>query len=143
MEIIKLIDYNLQNSNILNKIEISFLYFTKSLCLDKLPDYSKSAEESASKSLKLNPFNADNYNCIAHIVWKKRDIDSAIKYFEKANEIDPKNKTSLRSLSMIVRSKEFSSIEEKQAATKMSLEYGKKAVSIDLKDSDSWCNIFN
>ena len=53
MDIIKLIDSNLQNSNILNKTEISFLYFTKSLCLDKLPDYSKGAEESASKSVKI------------------------------------------------------------------------------------------
>jgi hypothetical protein len=52
MEIMKSIDENLQNSNILNKTEISFLFFTKSLCLDKLPDYSKQAEESASKSVK-------------------------------------------------------------------------------------------
>lgn len=51
MEIIKIIDENLQNTNILNKTEISFLYFTKSMCLDKLPDYSKHAEESASKSV--------------------------------------------------------------------------------------------
>ena len=93
--------------------------------------------------MKLNPFNADNYNCIAHIVWKKGDIDSAIKYFEKASEIDSKNKTSLRCLSMIVRSREFSTIEDKQAASKLSLEYAKKAVGIDLKDSESWCKFYN
>jgi hypothetical protein len=87
----------------------------------------------------LNPFNADNYNCIAHIVWKKGDIESAVKYFERASEIDSKNKTSLRGLSMIVRSREFSNLEEKQAAAKVSLEYAKKAVTIDLKDSESWC----
>ena len=56
MEIMKLIDENLQNSNILNKTEISFLFFTKSLCLDKLPDYSKNAEKSASKSVKNTKF---------------------------------------------------------------------------------------
>lgn len=50
-EIIKIIDDNLQNSNILAKNEIAFLYLTKSLCLDKLPEYSKIAEESASKSV--------------------------------------------------------------------------------------------
>ena len=44
------------DSNILNKTEISFLFFTKSLCLDKLPDYSKNAEESASKSVKNTKF---------------------------------------------------------------------------------------
>ncbi len=89
----------------------------------------------------MNPFNSDNYNCIAHIVWKKGDINSAINYFEKALSIDSKNKTSLRCLSMIVRSREASSLEEKKEFTKLSLEYGKKAVEIDLKDSDSWCNI--
>lgn len=89
--------------------------------------------------MKLNPFNADNYNCIAHITWKKGDIESAIKYFEKALEIDPKNKTSLRCLSMIVRSRELSSMEEKLNAAKLSLDYGKKAVSLDLKDAESWC----
>ena len=78
MDLIKLIDENLQNSNILSKNEIAYLYFLKSLSLDRLPDYSKQAEESASKSLKLNPFNADNYNCMAHILWKKKDIDGAI-----------------------------------------------------------------
>ncbi len=53
MEAVKLMDLNLQNINGLNKTEISFLYFTKSMCLDKLPDYSKQAEESASKSVKF------------------------------------------------------------------------------------------
>jgi len=91
----------------------------------------------------LNPFNADNYNCIAHIVWKKGDVEAAIKYFERALEIDPKNRTSLRCLSMIVRSKEFSTLEEKQSAAKLSLEYGKRAVSVDLKDSESWCKKIN
>lgn len=54
MEAVKMIDQNLQNINVLNKTEISFLYFTKSMCLDKLPEYSKQAEESASKSVMIN-----------------------------------------------------------------------------------------
>jgi len=40
---------------------------------------------------------------------------------------------------MIVRSKEFTTDEEKSEAAKKSLEYAKKAVSLDLKDSESWC----
>ncbi len=87
MDLIKIIDENLQNSNILSKNEIAYLYFLKSLSLDRLPDYSKQAEESASKSLKLNPFNADNYNCMAHILWKKKDIEGAINYFQKSLDI--------------------------------------------------------
>ncbi len=89
--------------------------------------------------MKLNPFNADNYNCIAHILWKKRDLESAIKYFEKALEIDQRNKTTLRCLSMIVRSKEFTTMEDKLIVAKLSLDYAKKAVGLDLKDPDSWC----
>ena len=46
-------------------------------------------------------------------MWKKKAIDNAIKYYQKALEIEPKNKTSLRSLSMIIRTKETQSIEEK------------------------------
>jgi tetratricopeptide (TPR) repeat protein len=41
---------------------------------------------------------------------------------------------------MIVRSKEFTSDSEKSEAAKKSLEYAKKAVEVDLKDSESWCN---
>jgi hypothetical protein len=52
MDAIKIIDNSLQNSNILNKNELSFLYFIKSHCLDKLPEYSKQAEESASKLVR-------------------------------------------------------------------------------------------
>jgi tetratricopeptide (TPR) repeat protein len=99
LELTKVIDEILQNQNILSKKELAFLYFTKSISLDKLPEYSKQAEDSASKSvnilitqLKLNPFNADNYNCIAHIVWKKGDIEEATKYYQQALEIVILNK---------------------------------------------------
>ena len=51
IDLLKLVDENLNNINNLNKNEISFLYFIKSLCLDKLPEYSKIAEESANKSV--------------------------------------------------------------------------------------------
>lgn len=51
MSLLKLLDLNLQNSSQLSKDEISFLYFVKSLSLDKLPEYSKESEESASKSV--------------------------------------------------------------------------------------------
>ena len=51
MSLIKIIDANLQNGSQLSKEEISFLYFVKSLSLDKLPEYSKESEESASKSV--------------------------------------------------------------------------------------------
>jgi len=71
-------------------------------------------------------------------MWKKPDIDQAIKYFKNALELDPNNKTSLRSLSMIVRTKETDSLEEKKKIAEESLEYAKKAISLDMKDSISW-----
>ena len=51
MAVCDIIDSNLDCSNNLTKEELSFLYFSKSLCLDKLPDYSKKAEESADKNV--------------------------------------------------------------------------------------------
>ena len=39
-------------------------------------------------------------------MWKKKDIDQAIKYYKNALNIEPKNKTSLSCLSMIIRTKE-------------------------------------
>jgi len=43
---------------------------------------------------------------------------------------------------MIVRSKDFTSDTEKSEAAKKSLEYAKKAVELDLKNSESWCKLF-
>ena len=71
-------------------------------------------------------------------MWKKPDIEQAIKYFKNALELDPKNKTSLRSLSMIVRTKETKSNEEKKKIAQESLDYAKKAINLDMKDSNSW-----
>ena len=71
-------------------------------------------------------------------MWKKPDIEQAIKYFEKALELEPKNKTSLRSLSMIIRTKETNSNEEKLKIAQKSIDYAKKAISLDMKDSVSW-----
>ena len=71
-------------------------------------------------------------------MWKKPDIEQAIKYFKNALELDPKNKTSLRSLSMIVRTKETKSNEEKKKIAQESLDYAKKALNLDMKDSNSW-----
>ena len=51
--LIKIIDEHLQNSNQLTKEEISFLYFIKSLSLDKLPEYTKESEESVNKSVSI------------------------------------------------------------------------------------------
>ena len=71
-------------------------------------------------------------------MWKKPDIDQAIKNFEKAYELDSSNKTALRSLSMIVRTRQTTTPEDKTKVAKQSLDYAKKAISLDMKDSLSW-----
>ena len=71
-------------------------------------------------------------------MWKKKSIDIAINYYKKALELDPKNKTALRSLSMIIRTKESQSLEEKQSIAQESLDYAKKAISLDMSDGFSW-----
>jgi hypothetical protein len=138
---IKILDEYLSNINILCKAEVSFIYFCKSFLLDRLPEYSKVAEDSATKSLKLNPFIADSYNCIAHIIWKKGDVNLALNYFTQALQIDNKNKITLRNLSMIVRARKSDNINEKTKWSEESVQYAKLAVDLDIKDADSWCKI--
>lgn len=138
MQSIKIVDDYLQNMNQINKKEISFLFFAKSVLLDKLPEYSKVAEDSANKSLKLNPFIADSYNCIAHIIWKKGDLEQATQYFKQALEIDERDKTALRNLSMITRAKNADSNEERVSRAEESMKYAKMAIDLNIKDSESW-----
>lgn len=135
---IKIIDDYLVNSHNLTKNEISFLYYSKTQLFDKLPEYNKIAEDSANKSLKMNPFLADSYNSLAHIIWKKGDLNQATNYFQQALEVDNKNKIALRNLSMIIRVKKSEDNEEKISKAKESLEFAKSAVDIDFKDSESW-----
>lgn len=141
--IVKIIDEYLSNQNILSRQELAFLYFVKSLVLDKSPEFSKICEECANKSLKLNPFLADSYVFLANVYWKKGDIQLAISYFKQALEIEENNKTSIRSLSLLVRSQLPSSHtkddkEDRYLMANESLEFAKRAVDLDKKDSESW-----
>lgn len=115
MKGINIIDDNLTNKSIylLSKNENSFLTFAKAWLFDKLPEYSKTAEDSANKSIKLNPFLPDSYNCIAHIMWKKGDLEQAFNYFKQALSINKNDINTLRNLSMIIRAKNFNSINNK------------------------------
>lgn len=135
---IKIIDDSLLNMNNYTKLQVSFLFFVKSWLFDKLPEYSKAAEDSANKALKLNPFLSDSYNCIAHIIWKKGDLNQAINYFKQALTINDKDKSTLRYLSMIIRAKKTENNEERLLKAEESLKYAKIAVDLDLKDSESW-----
>lgn len=138
---IKILDKYLSNVNTLKKAEMCFIYYCKSFILDKLPEYTKEAEESANKSLKLNPFNSESYNCIGHIIWKKGDIDLALNYFKQALQINKKDKETLRNLSMILRAQKTENSEQKRNICLESVKYAKESVDIDIKDGYSWCKL--
>lgn len=63
--------------------------------------------------IKLNPVNGDCWNCLAHVLYKKKDYEGAQKAVEMAldNVIiwlqrkKGKNKTSLRYQSVLLRNK--------------------------------------
>ena len=121
----------------------------------------------------MNPKDQNTWNVLGDILWKKKDYVGAKMTFEAAIEqvkffmttyiiiIDylskcGKNKVSLRSLSMVMRCLEESTVNlTKKAAhinflakgraenVRESVDFAKQAVSLDLKDGDSWCIKFN
>lgn len=57
-----------------------------------------------NKSIKLNPTNGDCWNTLAHVLFKKGDIESSHKAVTMAIENKGKNKVSLRYQSVLLRS---------------------------------------
>jgi hypothetical protein len=62
------------------------LLFLRGKALDYLPEYSKSAEDFLSKSIKLLPSKYEAWDALGHVYWKKRDLPSAKKCFEGSLE---------------------------------------------------------
>lgn len=56
------------------KKEKADLLFLRGKALDYLPEYSKSAEEFLSKSMKLLPNKYEAWDALGHVYWKKRDL---------------------------------------------------------------------
>ena len=63
------------------KKEKAKLFYIKGKVLDFLPNYEKTAEDYLNKSvhqiyiqIKLNPVNGDCWNCLAHVLYKKKDF---------------------------------------------------------------------
>jgi len=54
--------------------------------LDYLSEYSKSAEDFLSKSIKLLPTKQEAWDALGHVYWKKRDLVQAKKCFEGSLE---------------------------------------------------------
>ncbi|KAF7827709.1 tetratricopeptide repeat protein 5-like [Senna tora] len=109
--------------------------------LDVFPDYKKEAEDHLSKSVKLNPSLADAWLCLGNCIWKKGDLPAAKNCLSLALSKGP-NKKILCQLSMLKR--RMSQGAENQAElVDESIQHAKEAITLDVKDGNSWYNLGN
>lgn len=87
----------------------------------------------------MNPNDCETYNFLGHILWKKRKLKDSKECLEEGIK-KKKSKKGLRYLSIILRSIEADSFEERASNIKRSLQLAKDCLMLDLKDGESWCN---
>ncbi|XP_065881886.1 uncharacterized protein [Euphorbia lathyris] len=109
--------------------------------LDVLPDYRKEAEDHLSKAVKLNPSLADAWLCLGNCIWKKGDLSSAKNCFNLALSKGP-NKKILCLLSMLER-RMAQGAENQAELVEESIQHAKDAITLDVKDGNSWYNLGN
>ncbi|XVE84909.1 hypothetical protein DITRI_Ditri17bG0049300 [Diplodiscus trichospermus] len=109
--------------------------------LDVLPDYRKEAEDHLSKAVKLNPSLADAWLCLGNFIWKKGDLPSAKNCFNLALSKGP-NKKILCQLSMLER-RMAQDVENQAEMVEESIQHAKDAITLDVKDGNSWYNLGN
>ncbi|KAM4084911.1 hypothetical protein ACB094_08G168600 [Castanea mollissima] len=100
--------------------------------LDVFPDYRKEAEDHLSKAVKLNPSLADAWLCLGNCIWKKGDLSSAKNCFTLA----------LSKLSMLER-RMAQGTENEAEIVEESIQHAKEAITLDVKDGNSWYNLGN
>ncbi|RZB43593.1 tetratricopeptide repeat protein 5-like isoform X1 [Glycine soja] len=109
--------------------------------LDVFPDYRREAEDHLSKAVKLNPSLADAWLCLGNCIWKKGDLTAAKNCLSLALDKGP-NKKILCQLSMLKR--KMSQGSENQAElVEESIQHAKEAITLDVKDGNSWYNLGN
>ncbi|KAE8022795.1 hypothetical protein FH972_008565 [Carpinus fangiana] len=109
--------------------------------LDVFPDYRKEAEDHLSKAVKLNPSLTDAWLCLGNCIWKKGDLSSAKNCFTLALSKGP-NKKLLCQLSMLER-KMAQGTENEAKLVEESIQHGREAITLDVKDGNSWYNLGN
>jgi tetratricopeptide (TPR) repeat protein len=137
-EIISMLDtkmFDLENAN--KKIKSNYFYL-KGKTMDFIPELQKEAEELLAKAVKLKPCWHEPMRALAHVYWKKQDYVKSVMLYQNAIEEEPEDKRSLRCLSMVIRKVPTKNAKERSQMLDDSISYAKKAVSIDLKDSESW-----
>lgn len=106
-----------------------------------LDEYHREAEENLSRAVKLNPRNIDGWNSLGECFWKKGDLNTARLCFSSALE-HMKNKSSLRSLSMVLRQLGEDD-KARRSNISQSVELAKQAVALDVEDGISWMILGN
>ncbi|KAL5761121.1 hypothetical protein ACOSP7_019621 [Xanthoceras sorbifolium] len=115
--------------------------YLKGKILDVVPDYRKEAEDHLSKAVKLNPSLADAWLCLGICIWKKGDLPAAKNCFNLALSKGP-NKKILCQLSMLERSM-AQGAENRAEIVEESIQHAKEAITLDVKDGNSWYNLGN
>lgn len=109
--------------------------------LDVFPDYRKEAEDHLSKAVKLNPSLADAWLCLGNCIWKKGDLSSAKNCFTLALS-KGRNKRILCQLSMLER-RMTQGTENEVELVEESIQHAREAITLDVKDGNSWYNLGN
>lgn len=115
--------------------------YLKGKILDVVPEYRKDAEDHLSKAVKLNPSLADAWLCLGSCIWKKGDLPAAKNCFNLALSKGP-NKKILCQLSMLERSMAQGS-ENQAEIVEESIQHAKEAITLDVKNGNSWYNLGN
>ncbi|GAV83422.1 LOW QUALITY PROTEIN: TPR_11 domain-containing protein, partial [Cephalotus follicularis] len=110
--------------------------------LDVVPEYKKEAEDHLSKAVKLNPSLGDAWLCLGNCIWKKGDLISAKNCYNLALSKGP-NKNILCQLSMLERKMAQGSPENQTEIVNESIQHAKEAITLDVKDGNSWYNLGN
>lgn len=115
--------------------------YLRGKALDVGSEYCREAEDHLSKSVKLDPSFADAWSCLGNCFWKKGDLAAAKSCFNLALK-KGSNKKILRQLSMLERRIAKGSPDEADAVEE-SIRHAKEAVSLDVKDGQSWYTLGN
>ena len=88
------------------------------------------------------PTKKEAWDALGHVYWKKNDLEQSYKCFESSLEQDDTNIEILRNMSMVCRQQKASDEPKRKANFKKSIELATKAVSLNMKDSQSWCKSY-
>lgn len=113
--------------------------YVQGKALDAGPEYSKEAEVLLAKAVKLDPSNIDAWNCLGNCFWKKKDYVGARDCFVGAIGQE-KTAKSLRLLSMVLR-QIGETPQERVANVTESVAKAKEAITMDVSDEESWCEL--